>query len=243
MKINQEENNQAMSKSFPYLRTFSTIFGSVLALAAVCTLLAAYESMSRALRRATETNESIYVQLYPRGFLAALDSVQVPVVEDILLFSQPEMRFENPQVFLAPPPRFSYTQTLTIQDLPAISHVGWRDASQTGGTITTTAGVYYVRPVSQYWLELYGARIAKGRFFSAQDSLGRVVILGSQARQGLFGDGAVLGKEIASADVRDKYPCQVVGVLEPFGSAYGPLAAGYDQFIFLLDTLLSANCG
>lgn len=136
------------------------------------------------------------------------------------------------QIFIEPsqggenggPPSPYVDQTLTLEDAEELRESGEFSVVSSSVMLSTLVagndvGAYaHVMGVEEYELELFPAAAAEGRFIDASDvdSAGRVVVLGLEIAQELFGEGDVVGERVVIKDV----PMRVIGVMEERGTQF-----------------------
>ncbi len=128
-------------------------------------------------------------------------------------------------------PVLKFEDALAIgRDLPEIKQVAQlQNAFDVGVSYRDrelTPGVF---GVSSNWLDLRGDQVEEGAFFTLeqQQSLSRVAVLGSEARQALFPDEEPLGKTIRIGGV----PFTVIGTLASRGA--GPAGGNLDNLVLI----------
>ena len=128
----------------------------------------------------------------------------------------PTLRFEDASAIAAELPEIK--RVAEVQNAFDID-VQYRDR-------TTSPAVF---GVSANWLALRSEDVADGSFFTDEQnaSLARVVVLGTDVRNGLFQDEEPLGKTIRIANV----PFQVIGILKSRGAV--PAGAALDNIALI----------
>lgn len=124
--------------------------------------------------------------------------------------------------------------TLTIDDMEALRklpNIKNNYAGQMGQAVAsslTDKKTITLFGVSPSYLEIDTSKIAVGRFFSKEDddSLARVVVLGSNVASELFGDVNPIGQDIK---IKQKN-FEVIGVFESKGAV---MFVNYDDFVYM----------
>lgn len=122
------------------------------------------------------------------------------------------------------PPSAFIDQTLTLADAAALRESNaFTVVSSSLMTSTVVASedaaeFASISGAEAYELDAYPADVAAGRFLDDADvaSANRVVVLGSELAEKLFGDNDPIGEYVSIKDVR----LRVVGVMEPRGSQF-----------------------